>query len=73
MSVSFVKRFKDNENATSITYKPFNDGPEDKYPTYSICFKGSKLHWHRKLEIFNAYELSLLVRKLKISINKEIL
>ena len=58
MAVSFVKRFNENDNVTSITYKPFNDGPADKYPTYSICFKGSRFHWYRRENIFEAFELS---------------
>ena len=59
MSASFVKRFVENENATSITYKLFNEGPEDKYPTFSICLKGSRFHWYHPLVIFDAFGLSV--------------
>ena len=57
MSASFVKRFNENENATSIAYKKYSSTPEDKYPTYSICLKGTQLHWYNDLDIYNAFEL----------------
>ena len=58
MSASFVKRFIENENATSITYKQFNKEPKDKYPTFSICFKGYMFHWFHPLAIFDAFGLN---------------
>ena len=57
MSVSFVKRFIDNDDATSITYRKFSETPEDKYPTFSICFKGTHFHWFNDLDLYNAFEL----------------
>ena len=59
MAVAFVRRFDENENATSITYKPFTKNPPDRYPTFSICFKGSSLHWYQHLKIFDHLELSV--------------
>ena len=58
MSVSFVKRFSDNDDATSITYRKFSETPEDKYPTVSVCFKGAHFHWPYDLDLYNAFELT---------------
>ena len=57
MAIVFVKRFDENENATTITFKRYNADPEDMYPTFSICFKGTQLHWYYDLNIYNAFEL----------------
>ena len=38
--------------------KTFNDGPVDQYPTFTICFKGDKLHWYHDDQIFNSYGLN---------------
>ena len=59
MSASFVRRFTENRDATSITYNSFIGNSEDSgYPTFTICFEGPRLHWYQQLEIFNAFELS---------------
>ena len=59
MSASFIRRFAENENATSIVYNPFvKDQGDSMYPTFSICLQGSRLHWYYPQEIFDAYELS---------------
>ena len=57
MSVSFVNRYMENENSTRIIYKKFHEKSEDKYPTYSVCFKGTNFHWFNGLDIYNAFEL----------------
>ena len=57
MSVSFVNRYIENENSTAIIYKKFHEKYEDKYPTYSVCFKGTNFHWFNGLNIYNAFEL----------------
>ena len=57
MSVSFVNRYMENENSTRIIYKKFHETFEDKYPTYSVCFKGTSFHWLNGLNIYNAFEL----------------
>ena len=38
--------------------KKFNDKPIDKYPTFTICFKGDKIHWYREDNIFDSYALN---------------
>ena len=57
MSVSFVKRFSDNEDSTSIHYRKFNNNSEDQYPTFSVCFEGTRFHWFYDLDIYNSFEL----------------
>ena len=57
MSASFVRRFNANDNATSITYKKFNRKPQDVYPTFSICFRGTNFHWYNDIGIYDAFEL----------------
>ena len=58
MSTSFVKRFTENENSTSITYRKYNEKPKDEYPTFSICFEGNLFHWYHDLHIYKALELT---------------
>ena len=36
-----IKIYFDNEDVSSISYLRFENGNEDKYPTYSICFEDS--------------------------------
>ena len=57
MSATFVKRFIENENVTSIVYKKYSKADVDEYPTFSICFKGARLHWYHKQEIYDAFGL----------------
>ena len=53
-----VERFMENRDATSIQYKMYNDGPEDKYPTFSICFEGNSFLWYNEHQIFHEYGIS---------------
>ena len=48
----------ENADSTSIQYKVFNEGPDDKYPTFSICFEGQSFLWYNDHQIFNEYGLS---------------
>ena len=36
-----IKIYFDNDDVSSISYLRFENGNEDKYPTYSICFEDS--------------------------------
>ena len=38
--------------------KAFNNGPDDKYPTFTICFKGPKFHWIQADNIFHSYAMN---------------
>ena len=57
MTVIMVGRYVEDLSKTSLIYKHYNERQEDKYPTYSICFKGSNLYWQNDFAIFNEYEL----------------
>ena len=58
MSVLLVGRFLEDRSTTSIMYRHYNEKPQDRYPTYSICFRGTKFHWQNDLEIFDEYGLN---------------
>lgn len=54
----FSSQFLQNGNTTFISMKTFNDGPDDMYPVFTICFKGAKFHWIQDENIFDSYALS---------------
>ena len=45
-----IKIYFDNEDVSSISFRKFENGNEDKYPTYSICFEDSFIHQIYKQE-----------------------
>lgn len=51
----FSSNYSENSDDISITIKEFNHDFEDKYPTFSICIKGTDIHWFQGHEIFMAY------------------
>ena len=55
MTLLMVDRYVANNDSTSIAFKRYNQSPQDKYPTFSICFKGNKFRWYHDLLLFNAY------------------
>ena len=55
MAVVMCERFGENKSSTSISYKKYDVTPEDKYPTFSICFKGTKIHLYIEEVIFSSY------------------
>ena len=58
MTVTIFGRFQENKSTTSITYKKYEETSEDKYPTFSICLKGSKLHSYNDNAIFDSYKIT---------------
>ena len=56
--VLFSGKYDENSDAISITMKKFNENPSDKYPTFSLCFKGDKFHWYHDEIIFKTYSLN---------------
>ena len=48
-----IIRYLANEDTSSITHKHFNLTPQDKYPTFSICFKGQDLYWDKEKILFS--------------------
>ena len=37
---------------SSISYKKFNDKPDNKYPSFSICLKGREIYWKIEPHLF---------------------
>ena len=54
----FSSQYGENSDGILITMKRFNLESTDKYPTFSLCIKGTELHWHHEHEIFEAYGLN---------------
>ena len=50
-----VGRFRENRNATTIEYKKFAATDDDRYPTFSICFKGNGLYRYNGSILLRAY------------------
>ena len=38
--------------------KTFNGDPDDKYPSFTMCFQGDKFHWYNDENIFDSYALN---------------
>ena len=53
MTIMLVMRYAENRDSTSITFKKYNLSPQDKYPTFSICFEGSEFQFYHDLNLFN--------------------
>ena len=51
-------RFTENKSSTSIAYKRYEQKPEDKYPTFSICLEGAKTHSYNDSAIFELYGIT---------------
>ena len=58
MSLNEFYRYLENNDATAITNRPFNQNPEDKYPTFSICLHGNDLYWKTEHMLFKEIELT---------------
>ena len=53
MTVTQTVEFVENKDASVISYHQFNQGPSDKYPTFSICIKGSAIYWRKEGYLFD--------------------
>ena len=58
MAVTIFGRFQENKSTTSITYKKYEETAEDKYPSFSICMIGPKLHSYNDTAIFDSYKIT---------------
>ena len=58
MTVIIIGRYREDKNATTITYKKFTETVEDQYPTFSICFTGDELYQYNDSAIYEAYGLN---------------
>ena len=48
--------YLENKDSSSISYKRFNQGPLDEYPTFSFCLKGSELYWKHEKMLYTKLE-----------------
>ena len=51
-TITQVVRFLQNKDTSTITHKTFNEMPENRYPTFSICFKGKEIYWNIESFLF---------------------
>ena len=58
MTLILAGRYLENRDATAITYKRYNLSPQDKYPTFSVCFEGPEFHFYHDIPLFDAYSLT---------------
>lgn len=54
----FCTQYAENGDTVFIATKTFNIEPNDKYPVFSLCFKGTDFHWYNDLDIFKSYGMS---------------
>ena len=54
----FSSQFLQNQDTTFISMKTFNEGTDDYYPEFSICFKGSNFHWLYAENVFKSYGIN---------------
>ena len=58
-TTSTITQYYENLDETFIRMKRYNQDPsKDKYPTFSICFKGTDFIWYHDYNIFKAYGLN---------------
>ena len=58
LTITQTARYFENKDASSIDFKPFNDSPDDTYPTVTICFQGAEIRWYNEASIFESLEVT---------------
>jgi len=58
MTITQMLRYGENRDSSSISYKKWNQTPRDLYPTYSFCFEGAELIWHRGKSLFDRFGIN---------------
>ena len=54
-----IIRYLENNDASSISYKQFNQLEVNKYPTFSVCLKGTKLYFKKmETQIFKQLKIT---------------
>ena len=85
MTGELFQRYLDNRDASSFTYKTFNEKAQDIYPTFSICFQGKDIYLpyttpisQRFVDIYPENYLQILqgedftVTKFNASLNRDV-
>ena len=47
--------YAENKDQVFVSIQTYNHHAAAKYPTFSICFRGTEFHWYRDINIFNSY------------------
>ena len=58
MTALLSKRYFENSDSSVLVINKYNKNPTDKYPTFSICFKGTEFPFRHDLKIFNEMGLN---------------
>ena len=58
MTFVLSQRYFENRDATTISYRKYNENLQDQYPSFSFCFTGTKIRWYNDHYIFAVYELN---------------
>lgn len=58
MTVLLSQRYIQNSDASTTNMRTYNEGPQDIYPTFTLCFKGTNFHWFHDHNIFRTYQLN---------------
>ena len=53
-------RFIENQDSSTISQKIFNHEPNNKYPTFTICVKGTNIYSSNEIALFEQTELTSL-------------
>ena len=56
--VTQVIRYIENNDLSTITQQTFNDVPNNKYPTFTICLKGKDVYWKNEKMLLDQTGLS---------------
>lgn len=51
--ITQVVRYIENKDSSAISQKTFNEEPNNKYPTFSICLKGKEIYWKNEHLLFS--------------------
>ena len=57
-TILFSSEYSENSDLQLITMRKFNSEADDKYPSFSLCFRGTNFHWFHDHEIFNSLGLN---------------
>ena len=57
-TITQTTRFLKNADTSSIDTKPFNESPDDPYPSLTMCIVGAELRWFNDATIFERFEVN---------------
>ena len=57
-TVLLTERYIANNDSSVIVMNNYNKQPQDRYPTFSVCFIGTRFHWFHDHNIFARYGIN---------------